>query len=170
MNTTFGASLGVRMDDSVEEYADFLDSLGLSHVEIRWNYLDTREHRPSDRRLRDIRESREFTYTIHAPYGDANPGSLNEGLRRATTDRIVEALDTAAAIGAGAVVVHGGSTAVDDTLERLGIEPEYVENPIDDDVYVHDTLADASKLREATGWEPEVEFEEGLRRVCEPYL
>jgi len=109
MNTTFGASLGVRMDDSVEEYADFLDSLGLSHVEIRWNYLDTREHRPSDRRLRDIRESREFTYTIHAPYGDANPGSLNEGLRRATTDRIVEALDTAAAIGAGAVVVHGGS-------------------------------------------------------------
>jgi acetylglutamate/LysW-gamma-L-alpha-aminoadipate kinase len=34
--------------------------------------------------------------------------------------------------GAGAydvVVTHGGSTAVDDTLERLGIEPEYVETP-----------------------------------------
>jgi len=27
------------------------------------------------------------------------------------------------------VVTHGGSTAVDDTLERLGIEPEYVETP-----------------------------------------
>ncbi|MEF8775456.1 MAG: acetylglutamate/acetylaminoadipate kinase [Haloarculaceae archaeon] len=27
------------------------------------------------------------------------------------------------------VIVHGGSTAVDDTLERLGIEPEYVETP-----------------------------------------
>jgi acetylglutamate/LysW-gamma-L-alpha-aminoadipate kinase len=27
------------------------------------------------------------------------------------------------------VLVHGGSTAVDDTLERLGIEPEYVETP-----------------------------------------
>jgi acetylglutamate/LysW-gamma-L-alpha-aminoadipate kinase len=27
------------------------------------------------------------------------------------------------------VVVHGGSTAVDDTLERMGIEPEYVETP-----------------------------------------
>jgi len=26
-------------------------------------------------------------------------------------------------------VVHGGSTAVDETLERLGIEPEYVETP-----------------------------------------
>ena len=27
------------------------------------------------------------------------------------------------------VVTHGGSTAVDDTLERLGMEPEYVETP-----------------------------------------
>ena len=27
------------------------------------------------------------------------------------------------------VVVHGGSTAVDETLERMGIEPEYVETP-----------------------------------------
>jgi acetylglutamate/LysW-gamma-L-alpha-aminoadipate kinase len=27
------------------------------------------------------------------------------------------------------VLVHGGSTAVDDTLERLGIDPEYVETP-----------------------------------------
>jgi len=27
------------------------------------------------------------------------------------------------------VLVHGGSTAVDDTLERLGMDPEYVETP-----------------------------------------
>ncbi|ACV46905.1 MULTISPECIES: acetylglutamate/acetylaminoadipate kinase [Halomicrobium] len=31
--------------------------------------------------------------------------------------------------GEDVVLVHGGSTAVDDTLERLGIEPEYVETP-----------------------------------------
>mgnify|MGYP000386254311 FL=1 len=31
--------------------------------------------------------------------------------------------------GEDVVVVHGGSTAVDDTLERMGIEPEYVETP-----------------------------------------
>ena len=29
--------------------------------------------------------------------------------------------------GEDVAVVHGGSTAVDDTLERLGIDPEYVE-------------------------------------------
>ena len=60
---------------------------------------------------------------------------------------------------------------VDLLNEELGtdIELEYVENPIPEDVYVHDTLADCSKLREATGWEPEIEFEEGLEMVCEPY-
>ncbi len=31
--------------------------------------------------------------------------------------------------GTSTVVVHGGSTAVDDALERMGIEPEYVETP-----------------------------------------
>jgi acetylglutamate/LysW-gamma-L-alpha-aminoadipate kinase len=31
--------------------------------------------------------------------------------------------------GEDVVVVHGGSTAVDETLERLGEEPEYVETP-----------------------------------------
>ncbi|GGC48834.1 hypothetical protein GCM10007209_08090 [Haloferax sulfurifontis] len=54
--------------------------------------------------------------------------------------------------------------------EVLGtdVEPEYVENPFE--VYVHDTKADYSKMHEATGWEPEVSFEEGVERVCEPYL
>ncbi|MFC6940016.1 acetylglutamate/acetylaminoadipate kinase [Salinirubellus sp. GCM10025818] len=31
--------------------------------------------------------------------------------------------------GEPVAVVHGGSTAVDDTLERMGIDPEYVETP-----------------------------------------
>jgi UDP-glucose 4-epimerase len=36
-------------------------------------------------------------------------------------------------------------------------------------VYVHDTMADATKMREATGWEPEISFAEGVARVCAPY-
>ena len=56
--------------------------------------------------------------------------------------------------------------------DELGtdVEPEYVENPIPEDVYVHDTMADPSKMREATGWKPGIDFEEGLRRVCAQYL
>ena len=53
--------------------------------------------------------------------------------------------------------------------DELGtdVEPKYIENPLA--VYVHDTLADYSKLEAATGWAPEVGFEEGVERVCAPY-
>ncbi|WP_396611634.1 NAD-dependent epimerase/dehydratase family protein [Haloferax sp. S1W] len=59
---------------------------------------------------------------------------------------------------------------VDMINEVLGtdVDPVYVENPFE--VYVHDTKADYSKIREATGWEPDVSFEEGVERVCQPYL
>ncbi len=55
--------------------------------------------------------------------------------------------------------------------DHLGtdVEPVYAENPIPEDVYVHDTMADATKMREATGWEPEISFDEGVERVCSQY-
>jgi UDP-glucose 4-epimerase len=63
------------------------------------------------------------------------------------------------------------NTVVDLINDELGtdVDPEYVENPIPEDVYVHDTCADPAKMREAAGWEPEVGFEEGIRRVCAQY-
>ena len=56
---------------------------------------------------------------------------------------------------------------INDTL-GTDIDPKYIECPFDG--YVHDTMADITKFHEATGWEPEVNFEEGVKRVCEPYL
>ena len=66
---------------------------------------------------------------------------------------------------------HSFNTVVDQINGELGtdVEPEYVENPIPEDVYVRDTCADYSKVNEATGWEPETDFEEGIRRVCAQY-
>ncbi|WP_396611349.1 NAD-dependent epimerase/dehydratase family protein [Haloferax sp. S1W] len=63
------------------------------------------------------------------------------------------------------------NTLVEKLNAELGtnVEPTYVENPIPDSVYVKDTMADTTKMAEATGWEPEVSFEEGLRRVCAQY-
>jgi len=49
------------------------------------------------------------------------------------------------------------------------VEPEYVENPIPESVYVHDTCADFSKLNQEVGWAPEIDFEEGIERVCAQY-
>ena len=66
---------------------------------------------------------------------------------------------------------YTANTVVEMLNEELGtdIEPEHVENPIDEDMFVHDTMADSTKMREATGWEPEIDFGEGLRRVCAQY-
>jgi UDP-glucose 4-epimerase len=63
------------------------------------------------------------------------------------------------------------NTVVELINEELGtaVEPAYVENPIPESVYVHDTCADASKMRAKTGWEPEIGFREGIRRVCAQY-
>jgi len=63
------------------------------------------------------------------------------------------------------------NTVVEMINDELGtnIKPKYVENPIPEDVYVHDTCADSSKMTEATGWMPEIDFEEGIRRVCAQY-
>ncbi|MGM0398175.1 MAG: NAD-dependent epimerase/dehydratase family protein [Halobacteriota archaeon] len=62
-------------------------------------------------------------------------------------------------------------TVVEMINDELGtdVEPTYVENPIPEDVYVHDTMADATKIEDATGWSPTISFEEGIRRVCAPY-
>ena len=63
------------------------------------------------------------------------------------------------------------NTVVELINEELGtaVEPAYVENPIPGSVYVHDTCADPSKMRAKTGWEPEIGFREGIRRVCAQY-
>jgi UDP-glucose 4-epimerase len=63
------------------------------------------------------------------------------------------------------------NTVVEMINDELGtdVDPEYVENPIPDDVYVHDTCADYSKMHDATGWKPEIDFEEGIERVCAQY-
>jgi UDP-glucose 4-epimerase len=63
------------------------------------------------------------------------------------------------------------NTVVEMLNDELGtdIQPTYVDNPIPEDVYVHDTCADTSKIRAATGWEPAISFVEGIERVCAQY-
>jgi len=60
---------------------------------------------------------------------------------------------------------------VDMLNEELGtdIEPSYVRNPIPESAYVHDAYADVTKLRAATGREPQAPLAEGIARVCSPY-
>ncbi|WP_435116073.1 acetylglutamate/acetylaminoadipate kinase [Halolamina sp. C58] len=51
------------------------------------------------------------------------------GARAVDPAGVIEDVAHIVAAGREAVVVHGGSTAVDDTLEAMGKEPEYVTTP-----------------------------------------
>jgi UDP-glucose 4-epimerase len=66
---------------------------------------------------------------------------------------------------------YSANEVVEMLNEELGrdVEPEFVENPIPEDMFVDATLADATKMKEATGWEPDIGFKEGLAMVCEQY-
>lgn len=60
------------------------------------------------------------------------------------------------------------NTVVEKLNEELGrdIAPRYIENSIPEDVYVHGTCADITKVKCSIGREPEIGFDEGVRRVC----
>ena len=69
----------------------------------------------------------------------------------------------------------GRSVSFNELVEILnaelgaGVEPEYVENPIPETVYVHDTCADTTAMQETTGWTPRISLEQRIERVCEQY-
>ncbi|ELZ09289.1 NAD-dependent epimerase/dehydratase [Halovivax asiaticus JCM 14624] len=89
---------------------------------------------------------------------------------------IVDGLELAADHEADGVYNLGTGEAysfnemIDMINEVLGtdVDPEYEPVPIDN--YVFHTCADSSKFRAETGWEPAIDFEDGVERVCEPYL
>lgn len=56
---------------------------------------------------------------------------------------------------------------ISETFETT-IEPDYEPIPLNN--YVHHTCADITRIRNATGWELQIEFEQGVKRVCETYL
>ena len=91
-------------------------------------------------------------------------------------DDVVRALELTADNQLSGVFNVGAerSFSFDETVtllnETLGtdIEPEYEPIPLKH--YNYQQRADASKLRDATGWEAEIDFEDGIEDVCAPYL
>ena len=91
-------------------------------------------------------------------------------------DDIVRGLETAADHNLAGVynLGTGDPYSFNEMVELINdvlgtaVEPEYEPIPLNN--YVHDTCADISRIHEETGWEPRIPFEEGVHRVCEPYL
>lgn len=89
---------------------------------------------------------------------------------------VVRAIESVADAGLSGVynVGTGESTSFNEMVSMINdtlgtsVEPKYEPIPIKH--YNYGQRADPSRLRTATGWEPQIDFAEGLRRVCAPYL
>ncbi|MFC7202656.1 NAD-dependent epimerase/dehydratase family protein [Haloferax namakaokahaiae] len=102
----------------------------------------------------DGSQTRDFTHV----------DDIVRGLELAADERLQGVFN----LGTGVSYDFNEMVAMINEVLGTSVEPVYVDNPFE--VYVHDTMADYSKMHEATGWEPEVSFEEGVEKVCEPYL
>ncbi|XVH31494.1 NAD-dependent epimerase/dehydratase family protein [Haloferacaceae archaeon DSL9] len=90
-------------------------------------------------------------------------------------DDVISAIERAAdarltgVYNVGTGVSHSFNEVIGLLNDSLGtaIEPEYVPCPFEG--YIRHTVADPTRFVEATGWRPEIDFEEGIERVCRPY-
>lgn len=109
MTAQLGAAMDIRFGVTVETFMQYVDDLGLDHVEFKREYLAGYPNTPEPERVRRLSEQYGLTVTYHAPFRDWNVGSYDEAVRQDSVDRVKRTLDDAATAGAEAVVVHGGS-------------------------------------------------------------
>lgn len=161
-----------------ERYAEYLSNhygltaAGLRYYSVYQGYNGSEEHKGQYANV--IAQFADDIANDTPPklYGDGSQTrdfTHVDDVVRATVAAAEHRLDGVYNVGTGEA--YSFNTVVELLNDALGaaVEPEYVENPIPESVYVHHTCADPRKLREATGWTPAVPFEEGIERVCTPY-
>jgi sugar phosphate isomerase/epimerase len=104
-----GAAMDIRFGATVEEFVAYLADIGLTHVELKREYLAGHPNTPGPERVCELAASYGVSVTYHAPFRDWNVGSYDESVRQDSVERVKQTLDDAAAAGAAGVVVHGGS-------------------------------------------------------------
>lgn len=146
---------GLRFFSVYQGYGGAEDHKG-EYANVIAQFADDVAHGRSPKLYGDGTQTRDFTHVSDVVRGLELAGSHQ--------------LDGIYNLGTGER--YSFNTVVELINEELGtdVEPEYVENPIPEHVYVHDTCADPSKFQAATGWEPRIDFENGIQRVCQYYL
>ena len=86
----------------------------VSKVFDHWEIFAEAEHRlPSvESRFRDLMQSYDLLYSIHAPISDINLGSLNERIREDSVIEILTTAESAANLGIDLMTVHPGLTSM----------------------------------------------------------
>jgi len=152
----YGMSMaGMRFFSVYQGYGGAEEHKG-EYANVISQFADDIAHGRSPELYGDGTQTRDFTHV--------------DDIVRGLVDAAAHELDGVYNLGTGeAYSFNAVVDRINDALET-DVDPAYVENPIPESVYVEHTCADCSKIREATGWEPQIDFESGVRQVCSPYL
>ena len=99
-----GASTLAGIEFDLEKSLEFIESLGLDYAELVHQY-------PAERIDKDLLESYNLKYSIHAPFMDVNIASPQDQSRLNSIKQIESSIDLANEIDAEAVVVHPGTSS-----------------------------------------------------------
>ena len=96
-----GTSTLAGIEDELEKTLEFIEDLGIEYAELVHQY-------PTEFIDRELLESYNLKYSIHAPFMDVNIASLQSQTRTNSIAQIKSSIDLAREINAEAVVVHPG--------------------------------------------------------------
>lgn len=116
MLSRLGAATIVDSPLSLEEYIDFIKSLGIKYLEIRAEKSLACPQDLTNSYLKRIREkifSCGLIPIVHASFYDINIASLNILPRKASIEQIKECIKLATKIDSSLVVIHAGSISKD---------------------------------------------------------
>lgn len=99
-----GASTLAGIEFDLEKSLEFIESLGLDYAELVHQY-------PAERIDKDLLESYNLKYSIHAPFMDVNIASPQDQSRLNSIKQIESSIDLANEVDAEAVVVHPGTSS-----------------------------------------------------------
>ena len=101
-----GASIFPRKIIPIEESLDYFESNPyIDYMEIFHDYPN---RDLNDDELIDLFKSYSLGYTIHAPFIEVNPASINSALQKASINEINRSIDLANILDSNIVVIHPG--------------------------------------------------------------
>ena len=113
-----GSSIFPRKITPIEESLDYFESNKyIDYVEIFHDYPNRNINDEND--LIDRINSYELKYTVHAPFIEVNPASVNPALRKASIDEIKRSVDLANTLDSDIVVIHPGRSIFNNDKEYM---------------------------------------------------
>lgn len=145
---------GMRFLPAYQSYRS-VDDHQYPYANIVGQYVDDIVHRRSPVVYQDGTQTRDFTHV-----NDIIRGFISAAAHNLTG---VYNLGTGRAVSVNELVDMIGETL------NMDVQQVYIDNPLPDDINIHNTVVDSQKMRAETGWEPRISLEEGIERICRQY-